>query len=57
MKFSLTGQEKGDLLIEVTAMAGLTAYVISHIIAENLTTKQMYHHFKINFIIRQQSMS
>jgi len=24
MKFSMTGQEKGDLLIEVTAWAGLT---------------------------------
>ena len=24
MKFSMTGQEKGDLLIQVTALAGLT---------------------------------
>jgi hypothetical protein len=24
MKFSMTGQEKGDLLIQVTAWAGLT---------------------------------
>ena len=24
MKFSMTGQEKGDLLIQVTAQAGLT---------------------------------
>ena len=26
MKFSMTGQEKGDCLIEVTAGAGLTVY-------------------------------
>ena len=26
MKFSLTGKEKGDFLIEVTSMAGLTLY-------------------------------
>jgi hypothetical protein len=30
MKFSMTGQEKGDLLIEVTAWAGLTAICISY---------------------------
>jgi hypothetical protein len=29
MKLSLTGQEKGDLLIQVTAWAGLTTYHIS----------------------------
>jgi hypothetical protein len=27
MKFSMTGQEKGDLLIQVTAWAGLTVYI------------------------------
>jgi len=27
MKFPMTGQEKGDLLIQVTAWAGLTVYV------------------------------
>ena len=26
MKFSMAGQEKGDLLIQVTAWAGLTVY-------------------------------
>jgi len=26
MKFSMSGQEKGDLLIQVTASAGLTVY-------------------------------
>ena len=26
MKFSMTGQEKGDLLIQVPAWAGLTVY-------------------------------
>jgi hypothetical protein len=26
MKFSMTGQEKGDLLIQVTAWAGLTVF-------------------------------
>jgi hypothetical protein len=26
MRFSMTGQEKGDLLIQVTAWAGLTVY-------------------------------
>jgi hypothetical protein len=26
MKFSMTGQDKGDLLIEVTLWAGLTVY-------------------------------
>jgi hypothetical protein len=29
MKFSMTGQEKGDLLIQVTAWAGLTVPVQS----------------------------
>jgi hypothetical protein len=28
MKFSIKGQEKGDLLIQVTAWAGLTVYAI-----------------------------
>jgi hypothetical protein len=28
MKFSMTGQEKGELLIQVTAWAGLTVYYI-----------------------------
>jgi hypothetical protein len=28
MKFSMTGQEKGDLLIQVTAWAGLTIYLL-----------------------------
>jgi hypothetical protein len=28
MKFSMTGQEKGDLLIEVTSWACLTVFVI-----------------------------
>jgi hypothetical protein len=28
MKFSMTGQEKGDLLIQVTAWAGLTVHVL-----------------------------
>jgi len=28
MKFSTTGQEKGDLLIQVTAWAGLTVYLM-----------------------------
>jgi len=27
MKFSMTGQEKGDLLIQVTAWAGLTVNI------------------------------
>ena len=27
MKFSMTGQEKGDLLIQVTTWVGLTVYV------------------------------
>jgi len=27
MKFSMTGQEKGDILIQVTTWAGLTVYV------------------------------
>ena len=27
MKFSMTGQEKDDLLIEVTAQAGVTVYL------------------------------
>ena len=27
MKFSMTGQEKGDFLIEVTVWAGLTVYI------------------------------
>ena len=29
MKLSMTGQEKGDLLIEVTAWTGLTVYKYS----------------------------
>jgi hypothetical protein len=28
MKFSMTGQEKGDLLIQVTIWAGLTIFYI-----------------------------
>ena len=28
MKFSMTGQENGDLLIQVTTCAGLTVYAI-----------------------------
>jgi hypothetical protein len=28
MKFSITGQEKGDLLIQVTTWAGLTVFVL-----------------------------
>jgi hypothetical protein len=28
MKFSTTGQEKGDLLIQVTAWAGSTAFTL-----------------------------
>ena len=28
MKFSMTGQEKGDLLIQVTVLAGLTVHVL-----------------------------
>ena len=28
MKFSMTGQEKNDLLIEVTAWASLTVFII-----------------------------
>jgi hypothetical protein len=31
MKFSMTGQEKGDLLIHVTAWAGLTVISLSNI--------------------------
>ena len=30
MKFAMAGQEKGDLLIEVTAWVGLTAICISY---------------------------
>ena len=29
MKFSLTGQEKGDLLIQVTAWTGLTTFLLT----------------------------
>jgi hypothetical protein len=29
MNISMTGQEKGDLLIEVTAWAGFTVYLMS----------------------------
>jgi hypothetical protein len=29
MKFSMTGQEKGDLLIQVTAQAGLTINIFN----------------------------
>jgi len=28
MKFSMTGQEKGDLLMQVTAGAGLTVFLL-----------------------------
>ena len=31
MKFSMTGQEKGDLLIQVTAWAGLTVFAIKSV--------------------------
>jgi hypothetical protein len=36
MKFSMTGQEKGDLLIQVTAWAGLTALY-------QITDEQNFH--------------
>jgi hypothetical protein len=36
MKFSMTGQEKGDLLIQVTAWASLTVYYIyPYIVGKN----------------------
>ena len=31
MKFSMTGQEKGDLIIQVTAWASLTIYIYIYI--------------------------
>jgi hypothetical protein len=31
MKFSMTGEEKGDLLIQATAWTGLTVYIIHFI--------------------------
>ena len=31
MKFSMTGQEKGDLLIQVTAWEGLNVHVVDSI--------------------------
>jgi len=31
MKFSMTGQEKGGLLIEVTAWTGWTVLIIFHV--------------------------
>jgi hypothetical protein len=31
MKFSMTGQEKGDLLIQVTSWTGLTVHVLSSV--------------------------
>ena len=36
MKFSMTGQEKGDLLIQVTTWAGLIVFAYSekHVILE-----------------------
>ena len=32
MKFSMTGQEKDDYLIEVTALSGLTIYIVHTVI-------------------------
>ena len=32
MQFSMTGQEKGDRLIQVTAWAGLTVYTVKELI-------------------------
>jgi hypothetical protein len=38
MKFSMTGQDKGDLLIQVTTWAGLTVYTILSEVDRNLIT-------------------
>ena len=37
MKFSRTGQEKGDFLIEVTVWAGLTVYILLYLLYKSLT--------------------
>jgi hypothetical protein len=38
MKFSITGQEKGDILIQVTSWASLIVYFINHVRVKTLTT-------------------
>ena len=34
MKYSMTGQEKGDLLIEVTAWSGLIVYTMENSLSD-----------------------
>jgi hypothetical protein len=41
MKFSVTGQEKGDLLIQVTAWAGLTVHVFYFDVVYYLVMKSL----------------
>ena len=43
MKCYMTGQEKDDLLIEVTAWAGLTVYSLYHIYVICAVYESLYH--------------
>ena len=42
MKCSMTGQEKGDILIQVTAWTGLTICLSSHVIYNCLIVGHFY---------------
>jgi hypothetical protein len=50
MKSSMKGQEKCDLLIQVTAWAGLTVYLTIHVRAEALTTRRVIPSSKYRFL-------
>jgi len=52
MKFSMTGQENGDLSIQVTAWAGLTVYVCF-----TLYVRNVWRHQSGNNIVNQWSPS
>ena len=46
MKFSMTAQEKGDLLIQVTAGTGLTGYVYSDMQAKSTVNQLLFACYK-----------
>ena len=54
MKFSMSRQEKGDLLIQVTALAGLTVYTEAKnclSCVKNTTEKYWRHCFQYVFLL------
>jgi len=67
MKFSMTGQEKSNLLIQVTSCAGLTVYIICLVLKFlrsqanlkffiiNSITNPSYYHKNISLVTEKHS--